>query len=271
MIYSDICGPITPRGYNRGKYFITFLDDWTKRSEVEIIESKSDAFPAFKRYQARNEHGETRISRLRTDYGGEYEDYAFDVYRADHGIMWEPTQPGNPEMNGAAERLGQTLFGMVSTIVEDSELDWDYWTELVLTANYLRNRSPVAGRTLTPFEAATGHKPRISHLRRIGTPGYATRRRPATGWKKGQDRANKGILVGYEGDHIYRLLMPDDSIARSAKVVWGLEKNGVLPETRPTAAEEESSSIYTPSSLPTLLSTSTVDSFSIDVDLNNLV
>ena len=65
--------------------------------------------------------------------------------------------------------------------------------------------------------------------------------------------------------------MPDDSIARSAKVVWGLEKNGVLPETGPTAAEEESSSIYTPSSLPTLLPTSTADSFSTDVDLDDLV
>ena len=237
LIHSDICGPITPRGHKGGRYFITFLDDWTKRSEVEIIESKSDAFPAFKRYQTRSEHGDTKIRRFRTDYGGEYEDYDFDVYRADHGIMWEPTQPGNPEMNGAAERLGQTLFSMVSTVIQDTGLDWSYWPELVLAANYLRNRSPVTGRKLTPYEAATGCKPRISHLRCLGTPGYATLRKPATGWKKGQERARKGVLIGYEGDHIYRLLMPDGSVVRSARVIWGPEKNGVLPETPPAAEE----------------------------------
>lgn len=86
LIHSDICGPITPRGYNGGKYFIAFTDDWDKRSEVEVIESKSEAFPAFKRYQARNQRGDITVRRLRTDYGGEYEDYDFDVYRADQGI-----------------------------------------------------------------------------------------------------------------------------------------------------------------------------------------
>ena len=50
LIYSDICGSITPRDYNSGKYFIVFIDDWDKRSKVEVIEFKSEVFPAFKRY-----------------------------------------------------------------------------------------------------------------------------------------------------------------------------------------------------------------------------
>ena len=38
LSHSDIYGPITPRGRHGGKYFVTFLDDWNKRSEVEIID-----------------------------------------------------------------------------------------------------------------------------------------------------------------------------------------------------------------------------------------
>ena len=50
LIYSDICDSITSRGYNDNKYFIIFIDDWDKRSEVEVIEFKSEVFFAFKRY-----------------------------------------------------------------------------------------------------------------------------------------------------------------------------------------------------------------------------
>lgn len=69
----------------------------------------------------------------------------------------------------------------MSTIVEDTGLGWEYWSELILAANYLRNRSPVRARKLTPYEAHTGCKPRLKHIRRIETPGYATIRKPATG------------------------------------------------------------------------------------------
>ncbi len=40
-------------------------------------------------------------------------------------------------MNGAAERLGQTLHKMASKMLKDSGFDLRYWSELVLTANYL--------------------------------------------------------------------------------------------------------------------------------------
>ena len=122
-------------------------------------------------------------------------------------------------MNRAAERLGQTLFNMVSTVIEDTGLNWSYWPKLILATNYLRNRSLVIGRKLTPYKATTGYKLRISHLRYLSTPGYTTLRKPAGGWKKGQERARKGVLIGYEGDYIYRLLMPNSSITRSIKVL----------------------------------------------------
>ena len=91
LIYSDIYGPITPRGYKGGRYFITFLDNQIKRSKVEIIEFKSNTFPAFKRYQTRSEHSNTKIRRFRTNYSREYKDYNFNVYRANYRIIQEPT------------------------------------------------------------------------------------------------------------------------------------------------------------------------------------
>ena len=50
LIYSDVCRLITPRSKGGGKFFVTFYDDWDKRSEVEVLEYKSEVFPAFKRF-----------------------------------------------------------------------------------------------------------------------------------------------------------------------------------------------------------------------------
>ena len=56
LIYSDI-GQMKENS-DGFKYFITFMDDYTKRFEVECIKHKSDAFPAFLRYLERNEYGD---------------------------------------------------------------------------------------------------------------------------------------------------------------------------------------------------------------------
>ncbi len=90
-------------------------------------------------------------------------------------------------MNGAVERLGQTLHKMASTMLKDSGFDLQYWPELVLTANYHRNRGPVVGRSLTPYEVDIGHKPLLGYLCRIGQIGLSQSRKPHTGWRHWQN------------------------------------------------------------------------------------
>ena len=46
LVHSNIIGPFNC-SYGGGKYFITFLDNYNKRLEVEILESKSDAYGAY--------------------------------------------------------------------------------------------------------------------------------------------------------------------------------------------------------------------------------
>ena len=53
---------------------------------MKIIEYKNEIFFVFKRYQTRNQKGDFRIRRFRTDYDEEYKDYDFDYHRADQNI-----------------------------------------------------------------------------------------------------------------------------------------------------------------------------------------
>ena len=222
LIHSDI-GQIKKTSDGK-KFFITFMDDYTKVSEVEIIEAKDKAFAAFRRYLQRNEKGNNRCNRLRTDWGGEYSDHGFDRWRGERGIMWEPIVPKNPEQNGASERLNLDLKSCVFTVMEETGLGNDFWPQLIMAANYLRNRRPTQSRKVTPYEAQTGCKPNLKHLRPLGSFGWCVARKPPTGWATGQDRViskSPARLIGYEGDHVYRMLLADNKIYRTSHVIWG--------------------------------------------------
>lgn len=87
-LHSDLVGPL-PLSAGGAKYFVTFLDDYTDGSDVYFLKSKDKTFPAFKSFKIQSERGTYIIQRLRTDYGGEYEDYDF------RDFQWEPAVPLN--------------------------------------------------------------------------------------------------------------------------------------------------------------------------------
>ena len=168
LIHSDLQGPFQPT-YDGYQYLVTFLDDNTLRSAIFLLRDKSakSVLDAFCMYANQAEHDDCTITRLWSGCGTKYDNSLMLEYRLSKGITWEPTMPGTPQVNGRSERLGQTLQKMASAVLKDSRLSEKLWGELVLTANYLRNDQPVAGRDTTPYKAATGKPPRLSHLRLV--------------------------------------------------------------------------------------------------------
>ena len=55
-----------------------------------------------------------------TDGGGEYDSNEFAKSREKKGSIWEPIIPGNPQMNGKIEKLGQTLYRMANAFLKYS-------------------------------------------------------------------------------------------------------------------------------------------------------
>jgi hypothetical protein len=68
---------------------------------------------------------------------------------------------------------------------------------------------------MTPYEALNGCKPDLHHVRTLGSTAYNL---VGSYKKKLQDRAEEGKLVGYDGDSIYRILLPDGKIIRGSNV-----------------------------------------------------
>jgi hypothetical protein len=48
LIHTDICGPIIPAILGNYRYFITFIDDYSRYGHFEVIREKSESLEAFK-------------------------------------------------------------------------------------------------------------------------------------------------------------------------------------------------------------------------------
>jgi hypothetical protein len=88
------------------RYYVTFIDDATRKTWVYCIRKKTDVFDTFKKLKAlvENETGK-RLKCLRSENGGEYCRKNFDVYCSYHGIHREKRVPGTPQENGVSERM----------------------------------------------------------------------------------------------------------------------------------------------------------------------
>jgi hypothetical protein len=52
LVHSDICGPIKPESNGGNRYFITFTDDFTRKTWTYFLQEKSAAFDIFKKFKS---------------------------------------------------------------------------------------------------------------------------------------------------------------------------------------------------------------------------
>ena len=96
------------------KYFVTFVDDASRKTWVYLLNTKIKVFQYFHKFHAmvEREMGNP-LKQLRTDNGGEYISKEFKEYFSKHGIRHEKTVPGTPQHNGAVERMNRTIVEKV--------------------------------------------------------------------------------------------------------------------------------------------------------------
>jgi len=197
LIYSDVCGPVSPASLGNGKYFVSFIDHCTRYSWVYIIKNKSEVFKTFKDWKTLVENlYETKVKIIRSDNGGEYTSAEFESFLLNEGIVHEKTIPRTPEQNGVAERKNRTIFEAVRSMLSQSGLPKSFWGEAVSTANYVINRSPSAALSnITPYEALNKRKPNVGHFRVFGCVTYS--HIPDEMRRKLDFKSKRCVFVGY--------------------------------------------------------------------------
>ena len=173
LVHTDVCGPLTTNARGGLRYFLTLTDHFTKYSEVVPLQSKEEAPHKFSQVLLCWELAQSRrVKAIRSDNGKEYVNGFIKEFCDKRGIQHQLTCPYTPQQNGIAERLNRTLITMVRAMLREAQVKKEWWVYAVITANYLRNRSPATGLSKTPREMWTGEKPSLAHLRVWGSTAW---------------------------------------------------------------------------------------------------
>jgi transposase InsO family protein len=222
LVHTDICGPMRTASLGGSRYFMTFIDDKSRKVFVYFLKSRGEALAKFQDFQHMAEKATGRhIKVLRSDNGGEYVSKAFALYLQQQGIRHQTTAPYSPEQNGVAERANRTLMEAARSMLHARAMDHKFWGEAVATAAYLRNRSSTkAVPDMTPEEAWSGSRPSISHLKVFGCRVYV--HVPKEKRSKLDAKTRECIMVGYcEDSKAYRLYCPfSGRLVKSRDVVF---------------------------------------------------
>ena len=249
LIHSDVCGPMQTESISGAKYFVTFIDDYSRCCKVYFMKQKNEVLCKFKEFEKifTNECG-LNVSRLRTDNGGEYTSKEFQEYLKAQGIHHEMTVPHSPQQNGVAERKNRTLVEAARSMLSHAKLPKMFWAEAVATAAYIQNRLPTSVlKGETPYQRWCGKKPDVSHMKVFGCIAYA--HVPDEERRKLDKKAVKLRFVGYannaKGYRLYdeekrRILIRRDVVFDESNFNWKQEVKVPCTENEITMKTDES-------------------------------
>lgn len=203
-VHSHLWGSpnVTP-SLSKCQYYISFVDDFSRKVWVYFLKTKDEAFAKFVEWLALVENQSGRnLKALRTDNGLEYCNKTFDNFCKEKGILRHKTCPYTPQQNGVAERLNRTILEKVRSLLRETGLGEEFWAEASSTVVYMINRTPSIPLELKlPEEVWSEKTPEYDHMRRFGCLVYYH-----VDQGKLKPRAKKGVFMGYpQGVKSYKI------------------------------------------------------------------
>ena len=98
LVHTDVCGPMNTQTRGGNKYFIIFVDNYSRMTWVYFMRQKSDVFSIFEEFQSLVERQSVHLMEvLRSDKGGEYNSNEFDKFCEDIGMQRQLTVGYTPQ------------------------------------------------------------------------------------------------------------------------------------------------------------------------------
>uniref|UniRef100_A0A803P381 Integrase catalytic domain-containing protein n=1 Tax=Cannabis sativa TaxID=3483 RepID=A0A803P381_CANSA len=173
-IHSHLWGASRTKTLGGASYFMSIVDDYTRKVWVFLLKTKNEAFNTFVTWKRliENQTGK-KIKKLRTDNGLEFGSDEFTRFCQLEGIDRHKTVMKNPQQNGLEERMNRTLLERVRCMLKGAGLAKKFW----------------------------GHVPTVDLFKVFGCTAFAHIRQD-----KLEPRALKCLFLGYlEGVKGYKL------------------------------------------------------------------
>jgi histone deacetylase 1/2 len=167
LVFSDVWGPAS-ESFGRFKYYVSFIDDYSKFTWIYLFKKKSDVFQKFHDFQNHVERlFDKKILAMQTDWGGKYQKLNSFFQRV--GISHLVSCPHAHQQNGPAERKHRHIVEVGLSLLAYASMPLKYWDEAFQTAVYLINHLPSKViESPTPMEHLFGNSGDYSLLRIFG-------------------------------------------------------------------------------------------------------
>eukprot|EP01018_Ginkgo_biloba_P005754 Gb_37606 [translate_table: standard] len=98
MVHTNLCGPMKTVSMGKARYFMTFIDDYTRKIWVYFLKEKSEAFMKFIEFRAMAERQSGyKLRILHSNNGEEYISNKFKDFYRKVGIQKQYTTPYTPQ------------------------------------------------------------------------------------------------------------------------------------------------------------------------------
>ena len=73
IMHLDMCGPMSTASLSGYVYYVSFIDDYSRKTWIYLLKEKNEMFGKFKEFKALIENlTKRKIKTLRSDNGGEF-------------------------------------------------------------------------------------------------------------------------------------------------------------------------------------------------------
>ncbi|XP_062100793.1 uncharacterized protein LOC133806717 [Humulus lupulus] len=143
LIHSDVWGPSPVLTKGGSRYYVYFIDDYTRFCWVYLMKHRSDFLAIYHMFRAfvKTQHNAI-IKCFRCDLGGEYTSNRFSEFLALDGTLHQTSCTDTPEQNGVAERKHRHIVETAGSLLLSAYVPSEFWGEAILTAVHSINRIP---------------------------------------------------------------------------------------------------------------------------------
>ena len=174
-IYCDVWGPAPVVSVQGFRFYVVFIDNYSRFCWFYPIKSKSYVFSVFKVFQLQVENQyNNKIAIFQSGGGGEFINKSLTDHFVASGIKHIVFCPHTPEQNRIAGSRHRHITELGLSMLYQSHMPYTLWVEAFYTASFLNNLLPssVNDKMVSMFELLNKTKPIYTALRVFGCACY---------------------------------------------------------------------------------------------------
>ncbi|KAJ9180876.1 hypothetical protein P3X46_009068, partial [Hevea brasiliensis] len=130
LVHSDVWGPCSVTSKTGFRYFVTFVDDYSRVTWLYLMKNRSELFSIFCAFcnEIKTQFN-ISVRILRSNNAKEYFSAQFLSYMTQNGILHQSSCMDTPSQNGVAERKNRHLLEVTRSLLFHMKVPKHFWAD----------------------------------------------------------------------------------------------------------------------------------------------